>query len=176
MGMVMPASAATLSHRAASEGLFSAVTGLKRSESSVGISSGMMGALTSHAGGAKRLKMASSSASNSVTVASKQFVFGVQQHDQNSHMGEVSNMGGASLSAFGHSNGGTLGAGMDSQSGIAKNSKAMSAMASRMSAPAGGLSTPSKKQASKKHMSISSSNAGNGNGEKKSLFRMVAQA
>jgi hypothetical protein len=62
--------------------------------------------------------------------------------------------------------------------GMGMGSKAMSAMAARMAAPAGGLGNDFGAGASaankklKKHVSVSNVS---GAGEKKSLFKMVAQ-
>ncbi len=103
------------------EGLFSAVTGRKRSEN--GSQGGSSDSQSLHS---KRQRMQPSTNSNTVTVSGSAFVWG-GMNDTESQIGG-GNFGGNN-SSFGNS------------TSNAAHAKAMSAMDARMSAPSGGLST-----------------------------------
>ena len=131
------------------QGLFSAVTGRKRSETS-GSSSG--------AGGhnlaiPKRAKTMPTSSSSNVTVSGAQFVWGSNNNNsQAMHADESQSHAGSN---FGGGNS-TAGFGSENNAFKSASKAAMSAMDARMAAPAGGLKS-----------SQSSVEFGNGNGAKK---------
>lgn len=144
MGMAVPAAR----RKPASDGLFSAVTGLKRVDSGIPSVGGMGMGTGRPVNALKKFRGGSSSTGGAVTVSAQQYVFGATSmtaHDDGSHM--ASNIGGADSRAASSS-------GWD-------NSKATAAMASRMGAPAGGLS---------KGFPLSRTRLSAGGDEKSSLF------